>query len=116
VLGVILFLASKIGRSLKPLAAMDAMTLSLYSLYSLHLLALAPDLHYDQPGLWFLLQLAVAAAFAWFWTQYLGRGPLEMVVVRAVAGVRSMVAGGTSGAHHDRPSKEASDHPGSARH
>jgi hypothetical protein len=94
---------------------MGAMTLTLYTA---HLLALAPEVHYDQPGLWFALQVGVAAVFAWCWTRYVGRGPLEMVVVRAVAGARDLVADGTPGTPHGGPAGDAADRsgPGAARH
>jgi uncharacterized membrane protein len=91
VLGVFLLISLRAGRWLRPLAAMGAMTLTLYSL---HLLALAAEVHYDQPGLWFTVHLAAAAVFAWFWHQKVGQGPLETVVGQAVHGVRQAVADG----------------------
>jgi uncharacterized membrane protein len=89
VLGVFLLVAPRLGRWLQPLAVMGAMTLSLYTL---HLLALAPEVHYDEPEMWFVLHVAAAAVFAWFWSRYLGRGPLERVVHGSVSRVRSAVA------------------------
>jgi uncharacterized membrane protein len=88
VLGVFLLISARAARWLKPLAAMGSMTLTLYSL---HLLALAPEVHYDEPVLWFTLHLAIAAVFAWFWHRSMGKGPLETVVGRAVNGVRDAV-------------------------
>jgi uncharacterized membrane protein len=89
VLGVFLLISARAGRWLRPLAAMGSMTLTLYSL---HLLALAPEVHYDEPFLWFTLHLGIAAVFAWFWHRRFGKGPLEAVVGRAVSGVRDAVA------------------------
>jgi uncharacterized membrane protein YeiB len=91
VLGVFLLLSGKAARWLRPLAAMGSMTLTLYSL---HLVALALDLHSDEPGLWFVVHAGVAAVFAWFWLRSFRRGPLELIVTRGVNGVRSAVNGG----------------------
>ncbi len=88
VLGVFLLLSAKAGRWLRPLAAMGSMTLTLYSL---HLVALALELHYDEPGLWFVVHVGVAAVFAWFWLRSFRRGPLELIVTRGVNGVRNAV-------------------------
>jgi uncharacterized membrane protein len=86
VLGVFLLLSAKAGKWLRPLAAIGAMTLTLYSA---HLMALALELHDDEPGLWFAVHVGVAGAFAWSWQQYRGRGPLEALVHRVVKGVRT---------------------------
>lgn len=89
VLGVFLLISAIASRRLRPLAAMGSMTLTLYSL---HRLALAPEVHYDLPALWFTLHLAAAVAFAWSWHRSIGKGPLEAVVGQAVNGVREAVA------------------------
>lgn len=93
VLGVFLLLAPKAGRWLAPLAAMGAMTLTLYTV---HLIALAPEVHDEEPALWFVLHLGAAAVFAWFWARRFGKGPLEGIVARAVTGVRGAVADQTA--------------------
>ncbi len=96
VLGFCLLLGARAGRWLTPLAAMGSMTLTLYTA---HLLALAPEVHYHDPELWFALHLGVAAVVAWFWTRRFGRGPLEAVVARAVIGTRAVVTDGSPGAY-----------------
>jgi uncharacterized membrane protein len=88
VLGVVLLLAPKAGRWLTPLAAMGAMTLTLYTA---HLLALAPELHYDEPALWFALHLLAAAVFAWAWHRKIGQGPLERVVATGARNARQIL-------------------------
>ncbi|MBB5747978.1 heparan-alpha-glucosaminide N-acetyltransferase domain-containing protein [Micrococcus sp. TA1] len=100
VLGVFLLLGARAGRWLAPLAAMGAMTLTLYTA---HLLALAPEVHYDDPELWFALHLGLAAILAWFWTRHLGRGPLEAVVARAVKATRAVVSDAAPGAYPGGP-------------
>jgi uncharacterized membrane protein len=95
VLGVFLILGTLAGRWLAPLAAMGSMTLTLYSV---HLIGLAPELHEDDPDLWFILHLGLAAAFAWFWHRNFRRGPLETVVSRAVKGTIAVVADQTAAA------------------
>ncbi|MCW2134151.1 heparan-alpha-glucosaminide N-acetyltransferase domain-containing protein [Arthrobacter sp. VKM Ac-2550] len=88
VTGVFLLVASKAELWLKPLAVMGVMTLTLYSA---HLIALAPELHYDEPALWFVLQLIPAAVFAWVWHRKFGQGPLERMVAAAARNVRQTV-------------------------
>lgn len=103
VLGVFLLLAAKAGRWLIPLATMGSMT---FTIYSIHLIALAPELHYDNPNLWFILQLGVAAAFAWLWDRSLGQGPLELLVSRSVKGTRHIVAGKNRDTSSGEPTAE----------
>lgn len=91
VTGLFLLIAARTGRLLTPLAAMGSMTLTLYSA---HLVALALEVHYDQPDLWFMLHVGTAAVFAWFWHRSVGRGPLEVVVTRAVKGSRHLLLDG----------------------
>lgn len=95
VLGGFLLLGRALEKWLLPLAAMGAMTLTLYSA---HLLALSTEVHYDQPYLWFLIQIGAALAFATAWRRGLGQGPLERVVARSVKLTRRAVLGG-----HRRP-------------
>lgn len=80
-LGFFLLLARVAERWLLPLSTMGSMTLTLYSA---HLLALATEVHYDRPYLWFLVQVGVALAFALVWHRTVGQGPLERVVARPV--------------------------------
>ncbi|MEX5296659.1 heparan-alpha-glucosaminide N-acetyltransferase domain-containing protein [Kocuria sp. CPCC 205268] len=97
VLGAFLLIARKAEAWLLPLAAMGAMTLTLYTS---HLVALSFEAHYDQPYLWFMVHLAVAALFAVAWYRGLGQGPLEKVVSTSVKGTRRLVLGGpTKNAH-----------------
>jgi uncharacterized membrane protein len=86
-LGVFLLLARRFGTWLLPLSAMGAMTLTVYSV---HLLALAAELHYDQPQ-WFWIHVAVAMAFALLWRRAMGQGPLERLVAALVRITRRSV-------------------------
>jgi hypothetical protein len=88
VTGLFLLITAKAGKLLAPLAAMGSMTLTLYSA---HLLALAPELHYDSPEAWFILHLAVAVTFAWIWRKNIGRGPLERMVTAAARNARQLL-------------------------
>lgn len=96
VLGVFLLLGARAGRWLTPLAAMGSMTLTLYSV---HLLALVPEVHYDDPFLWLMVHLGTAAAFAGVWHRTVGRGPLEQLVAWTVQATRQAVAEGTPGTY-----------------
>ena len=91
VLGGFLLLTRRFGSWLLPLSAMGTMTLTLYSA---HLLALSAEVHYDQPYLWFFLQIGVAALFATAWHRTLGQGPLERVVARGAGLTRRLVLTG----------------------
>ena len=86
-LGVFLLLARRFASWLLPLSAMGSMTLTVYSA---HLLALAAEVHYDQP-LWFWIHVAVAMAFALLWRQAMGQGPLERLVAALVRVTRRSV-------------------------
>jgi uncharacterized membrane protein len=88
VTGVFLLIAHHGTRPLMLLAAMGSMTLTLYSA---HLIALAPEVHYDDPALWFVLHLAAASAFAWFWHRRFGQGPLERGVAAIARSARQRV-------------------------
>lgn len=88
VLAVFLLIAQKLGPWLRPLAAMGAMTLTLYTA---HLVTLSFEIHYDQPSLWFLLTVGVAALVAMAWQHVLGQGPLERVVSTSAKSVRRLV-------------------------
>ncbi|WP_298588491.1 heparan-alpha-glucosaminide N-acetyltransferase domain-containing protein [uncultured Kocuria sp.] len=94
VLGAFLLIARKAEAWLLPLSAMGVMTLTLYTA---HLVALSFEAHYDQPYLWYVLHLVVAALFAVAWHRALGQGPLERVIGLSVKGTRRAVLGGTSG-------------------
>lgn len=94
VLGAFLLIARKAEAWLLPLAAMGVMTLTLYTA---HLVGLSFELHYDQPYLWFLIHVTLAALFAVAWYRALGQGPLERVVSLSVKGTRRLVLGGTTG-------------------
>ena len=91
VLGALLLIARKAEAWLLPLSAMGVMTLTLYTA---HLIALTFEVHYDQPSLWYVIHLAVAAAVAVAWHLSLGQGPLERVIGLAVKGSRRIVPGG----------------------
>jgi hypothetical protein len=97
VLGALLLIARKAETWLMPLAAMGVMTLTLYTA---HLVGLSFEIHYDQPYLWFVINLAVAALFAVAWHRALGQGPLERVVSLSVKGTRRLVLNRSSGASH----------------
>ncbi|MFF0991472.1 heparan-alpha-glucosaminide N-acetyltransferase domain-containing protein [Kocuria nitroreducens] len=94
VLGALLLIARTVEAWLLPLAAMGAMTLSLYTA---HLMALSFEVHYDEPYLWYVVQLVVAALFAVAWQRALGQGPLERVIGRSVKGARRLALNGTPG-------------------
>ena len=97
VLGALLLIAHKVEAWLLPLSAMGLMTLTLYTA---HLVALSFEVHYDQPYLWYVIHLAVAALFAVAWHRALGQGPLERVIGLSVKGTRRLVLGRTSGFSH----------------
>jgi hypothetical protein len=88
VLGSCLLATKKLGAWLLPLSALGTMALSLYTA---HLVALSFQAHYDQPYLWYVLNLVVAALFAVTWQRALGRGPLEQVVSTTVTTTRRTV-------------------------
>ncbi|MCW2131484.1 heparan-alpha-glucosaminide N-acetyltransferase domain-containing protein [Arthrobacter sp. VKM Ac-2550] len=108
VTGVFLLIAPKAGQWLKPLAAMGAMTLTLYSA---HLIALAPELHYDEPALWFVLHLITAAGFAWVWHRKFGQGPLERMVAAAARNAKQTVKDETTDATPAAPATGLPDAP-----
>ena len=98
VLGTFLLLARTIGPWLLPLSAMGAMTLTLYSA---QLVLLSFELYYDQPEIWFLAYLLLAALFAVGWQRAFGQGPLERLVSMAAKGAgRAVVGDGTRPALH----------------
>jgi uncharacterized membrane protein len=88
VTAVFLLVPRRAGVLLAPLAALGSMTLTLYSA---HLLALAPEIHDDEPLLWFLVHLSVATAFALAWKHRFGQGPLERTVAAAAKNFRQIV-------------------------
>lgn len=79
VLGVALLVAPLLGRVVRPLAALGAMTLTLYSVHVL-VVALTEG---DRPGVLWLVQVVVFAVFAVLWLRAFPRGPLESVVASA---------------------------------
>lgn len=93
VLGIFLLIGQQAGAWLLPLSAMGVMTLTLYTA---HLVGLSFELHYDQPYLWFIINLAVAALFAVAWQRALGQGPLERVIATSVKSTRRLVLGTSS--------------------
>ena len=97
VLGVFLLIGQKITPWLLPLSAMGVMTLTLYTA---HLVGLSFEVHYDQPYLWFVINLAVAVLFAVAWQRALGQGPLERVVATSAKGARRLVLGGPADGTH----------------
>lgn len=74
VLGVVLLVARKAERWMFPVYAMGAMTMTFYTA---HMLALATEVHYDQPVLWYLIQLSTALVIGMLWAVREWRGPLE---------------------------------------
>ncbi|MBD2761866.1 DUF1624 domain-containing protein [Kocuria sp. cx-116] len=94
VLGALLLIGQKIPQQLLPLSAMGAMTLTLYTA---HLVGLSFEVHYDQPSLWLVINLAVAMLFAVAWQRALGQGPLERVVAISAKGARRLVLGRAPG-------------------
>lgn len=100
VLGLFLLVPAKAGPLLRPLSAMGAMTLTLYSA---HLLALAPELHYDEPAPWYIVHLTVAVAFAMLWSRWMGQGPLERTVAAAARNARQIVDDDAAGASGGSP-------------
>ena len=97
VLGVFLLIGQKITPWLLPLSAMGVMTLTLYTA---HLVGLSFEVHYDQPYLWFVINLVVAVLFAVAWQRALGQGPLERVVATSAKGARRLVLGGPADGTH----------------
>ncbi len=90
VLGTFLLLARAVGPWLLPLSAMGAMTLTLYST---QLVLLSFELHYDQPEIWFLAYLLLAALFAVGWQRAFGQGPFERLVSMAAKGAGRAAVG-----------------------
>ncbi len=91
VLGLVLLVAPMLGRLLAPLTAMGAMTMTLYTA---HLVALSFEVHYDQPVLWYVVQLSVAVIFATAWSRWLGKGPLERVMSAGADRTKRLVMDG----------------------
>ncbi|WP_347056893.1 heparan-alpha-glucosaminide N-acetyltransferase domain-containing protein [Blastococcus sp. HT6-30] len=76
VLGGMLLLARRAGTVLLPIAAAGGMTLTLYTAHVLFINS-PLDSFSATPG--YLVQVAVALAFAVAWRQAVGRGPLEQI-------------------------------------
>lgn len=94
-LGACLLIARQVPGLLGPLATMGSMT---FTLYTAHLLALAAEVHYNEPFRWFLIHLVVAAVFALVWCRALGQGPLERCVSVSVRTTRRLVVGSSTSA------------------
>ena len=88
VLGSFLLVSQQFGAWLLPLSAMGSMTLTLYTA---HLVALSFQTPYDQPYLWYVIHLVVAALLAVAWQRALGQGPLERVLSTSVETTRRTV-------------------------
>ena len=88
VLGSFLLVSQQFGAWLLPLSAMGAMTLTLFTA---HLVALSFQAPYDQPYLWYVIHLVVAALLAVAWQRALGQGPLERVLSTSVETTRRTV-------------------------
>ena len=112
-LGACLLIARQVPGLLGPLTAMGSMT---FTLYTAHLLALAVEVHYDEPFLWFLIHLVAAAVLALVWCRVFGQGPLERCVSVSVRTTRRLVAGASASAV-DKPTAEAptAEAPGERR-
>ena len=88
VLGSFLLVSQQFRAWLLPLSAMGAMALTLYTV---HLLALSFQAPYDQPYLWYVIHVVVAALLAVAWQRALGQGPLERVLSTSVETTRRTV-------------------------
>ncbi|MCM3486914.1 heparan-alpha-glucosaminide N-acetyltransferase domain-containing protein [Kocuria rosea] len=88
VLGSFLLVSQQFGAWLLPLSAMGAMILTLYTA---HLVALSFQAPYDQPHLWYVIHVVVAALLAVAWQRALGQGPLERVLSTSVETTRRTV-------------------------
>jgi uncharacterized membrane protein YeiB len=75
-------------RLLRPVGVAGSMTLTIYSV---HALVLNLDL-VDDDRVFYLVQIAVAVAFAALWHRFRGQGPLERLVAEAAGRVRRAVA------------------------
>jgi uncharacterized membrane protein YeiB len=85
VLGLALLAARAVPALLAPLAATGSMPLSLYTAHVVLLGTTEPTdlLRY------YWLQVAVAVVFATLWRRFVGRGPMESVIARAVEPLRA---------------------------
>jgi uncharacterized membrane protein len=88
ILGVALLLARVVPHALRPLAAAGAMTLTLYSA---HVVVLATGLLADHPYLSYVVQGVAVLAFAVFWRDRFGPGPLEKAVTSPANRARDAV-------------------------
>jgi uncharacterized membrane protein len=98
-LGGLLLLGRRAGRFLLPLAAAGGMTLTLYTAHVLFINSPLDRLA-ATPG--YLVQVAVAMAFAVVWRARVGRGPLEGLAAGAARTARRAVAGRTALPEEDR--------------
>jgi uncharacterized membrane protein len=93
VLGVMLLVTRKAERFMFPLYAIGAMTMTFYTA---HMMSLATEVHYDQPVLWYIVQLAVAVIVGMLFTLRGWRGPLEALTKAASDLTKRLVKDGTA--------------------
>ncbi len=79
VLGLALLVTPSLGRSVRPLAAMGAMTLTLYAVH----VVVAAATSGQHPGRLWWGQVVAFAVFAVAWSRAHPRGPLETLVAGA---------------------------------
>jgi len=84
VLGLALLAARAVPTLLAPFAAVGSMPLSLYSAHVVLLGTTEPA----DPVRYYWLQVAAALLFATLWRRFVGRGPLESAVAKAVEPLR----------------------------
>jgi uncharacterized membrane protein YeiB len=84
VLGLALLAAGVVPWLLAPLAAVGSMPLTLYTAH----VVLLGTTDTTDPLRYYWLQVAVALVFATIWRRFVGRGPLEAAVARAVEPLR----------------------------
>jgi uncharacterized membrane protein YeiB len=84
VLGLALLAARAVPALLAPFAAVGSMPLSLYTAHVVLLGTTEPA----DPVPYYWLQVAAALVFATLWRRFVGRGPLESAVARAVEPLR----------------------------
>jgi hypothetical protein len=89
VLGVALLAARAVPALLAPLAAVGSMPLSLYTAHVVLLGTTEPS----DPVRYYWLQVAAALVFATLWRRFVGRGPLEAAIARAVEPLRDRPVG-----------------------
>lgn len=89
VLGAALMIGFVIPVAVKPLVVMGSMPLTMYAGHLL-LTSLSP---LPGGGLGYWLQVAILLAFAFLWSRFVSRGPLEWLVNAPTKAVRALIAG-----------------------